>query len=453
MNQEQEPKSLHDKEAELAVLGALLMDNAVAPRIIPILGTSTEVFFTVDHQLIYQSILSVYEDSQTTDIILVAKLMKATDRLKRCGGTVYLHDLQDRIVETENTEFHAEIVRDTWVRRQMALAGGQIIEIAHDEERTMVEVMDDAQHQIFNVTAGNKTDSFQPIGTLSLDAIKELERLSNSDETTAGLATGYTEFDRMTTGFHPGDLIIVAGRPSMGKTSFALNVAVNVGLREDVQDTVIIFSVEMPARQVVLRLLSTETAIPFGRLRSGNIKDTEWSTLTEATTVFHANGHRILVNDNSSLTVGDMRVEARRIKSEIDNLSLIIVDYMQLMTPQRRHYTNREQEVSEISRELKAIAGELDVPVIACSQINREVEKREDKRPKLADLRESGSIEQDADLVAFLHREDYYDTEGNEMDTSIVDLLIRKQRNGPTGDVQLKFYKDFMRFSNLGPGG
>ncbi|MDE0043568.1 MAG: replicative DNA helicase [Candidatus Poribacteria bacterium] len=435
---------LHDREAERAVLGAMLMDTDVIPRIMPILGETPEAFFTTDHQIIYSAAVDIYDRHSKADILLVADHLKKTDQLKRVGGTIYLYDLQARIVETENTEFHAQIVRDKWMRRQLLQASATIREIAQDGEKELVDVLDESQEEIFRLNSLNVNRGFIPLGSLINQSLKDIEELYHKKEQYVGIPSGFTDLDILTSGLQRGDLIIIAARPSMGKTTLVLNIAQNIALEQELP--VAVFSLEMPARQVAMRMLAAEAQIDFAKLRIGNITDQNWSNLTQGATTLMEAGSRISIHEARGITIQTVRAEARRLKSQQENLAVIIVDYLQLLRGTGQ-YTGREQEIAEISRALKALAWELDVPIIACSQLNRELERRPDKRPQLADLRESGAIEQDADLVVFLHRDDYYDEQSEA--AGMADLIIRKQRNGATGTVQLEFIKEQMRFANL----
>ncbi len=435
---------LHDREAERAVLGAMLMDTDVIPRVMPILGETPDAFFTTDHQIIYSAAVDIYDQHSKADILLVADQLKKTDQLKRVGGTIYLYDLQARIVETENTEFHAQIVRDKWMRRQLIQASAAIREIAQDGEKELVDVLDESQEEIFRLNSLNVNRGFIPLGSLINQSLKDIEELYHKKEQYVGIPSGFTDLDILTSGLQRGDLIIIAARPSMGKTTLVLNIAQNIAL--DQEQPVAVFSLEMPARQVAMRMLAAEAQIDFAKLRIGNITDQNWSNLTQGATTLMEAGSRISIHEARGITIQTVRAEARRLKSQQENLALIIVDYLQLLRGTGQ-YAGREQEIAEISRALKALAWELDVPIIACSQLNRELERRPDKRPQLADLRESGAIEQDADLVVFLHRDDYYDEQSEA--AGMADLIIRKQRNGATGTVQLEFIKEQMRFANL----
>ena len=440
--QAQAVDSLSDREAEQAVLGAMMTEKSVIPRVIALLGHTSDAFFTTDHQLIYAAILAVYDRVSNADPLLVADELKRTNQINRTGGAGYLYELQAPIVETESTEFYADILHEKATRRQLIQAGGAIRELAQDESVELAEVLNQSQEAVFELGQNDAQRGFQPINPLVTTSIDAIEKLFHKQDRFLGIPTGFMDFDHMTSGLQPGNFIIIAARPSMGKTTLVLNMAQNIAI--DQERPVAVFSLEMPAQDIVMRMLSAESHIDFGRLRTGNFSEDYWRPLTEAAS--RLSGAPILINDNRGLTVQGLRAEGRRLKGEHGDLALIIVDYLQLLRGTGR-YNQREQEISEISRALKVLAWELNVPIIACSQLSREVERRPNKQPQLSDLRESGAIEQDADLVAFLYREDYYEEE--EADDRVeANLMIKKQRNGPTGTVVLYFTKKQMRFEN-----
>ena len=437
--------SLMDKEAEQAVLGSMMTEKSIIPQIEALLGPTSDAFFTTDHQLIYNAILSVFGRVNKADPILVANELNRTQQLNRVGGADYLYELQAPIVETESAEFYAEIVREKATRRRLIQATDQIRDYARDESIEIGDVLNLSQEEVFELGKSDAKRGFAHIKTLLKDGLEAVEKLYHKKERFLGVPTGFIDFDYMTSGLQAGNLIIIAARPSMGKTTLVLNMAQNIALEQD--RPVAIFSLEMPAQDIALRMLSAETRIDFGKLRAGNFGEEGWSPLGQG--VSRLGAAPILINDNRALTVQGLLAEGRRLKSEHENLSLIIVDYLQLLRGTSRYHA-REQEISEISRALKILAWELNVPVIACSQLSREVERRPNKQPQLSDLRESGAIEQDADLVAFLYREDYYDEESDYTDENVeANILIKKQRNGPTGTIVLHFYKKQMRFDNV----
>ena len=437
--------SLMDKEAEQAVLGSMMTEKSIIPRIEVLLGPTSDAFFTTDHQLIYNAILSVYSRVSKADPILVANELNRVQQLNRVGGADYLYQLQAPIVETESAEFYAEIIREKATRRRLIRATDQIREFAQDESIEIDEVLNQSQEAVFELGKSDAKRGFEHIRSLLKEGIDAVEKLYHKKERFLGVPTGFIDFDNMTSGLQPGNLIIIAARPSMGKSTLVLNMAQNIALEQE--RTVAIFSLEMPAQDIALRMLSAEAGIDFGRLRSGNFSEEYWAPLGES--VSRLSLAPILINDNRALTIQGLLAEGRRLKSEHEDLALIIVDYLQLIRGTSR-YNAREQEISEISRSLKILAWELNIPVIACAQLSREVERRPNKQPQLSDLRESGAIEQDADIVAFIYREDFYDDESDYTDETVeADILIKKQRNGPTGTIVLHFCKRQMRFENV----
>ena len=440
--QSQTVDSLSDKEAEQAVLGAMMTEKSVVPRVTALLGDNTEAFFTTDHQLIYAAILAVYERYQKVDPMLVADQLKRVNQINRTGGTGYLYELQAPIVETESTEFYAKILHEKSTRRRLIQASAAIRDLAQDESIEIAEVIDQSQEAVFELGENEAHRGFHLINPLVTSSIDTIEKLFHKRERFLGISTGFMDFDHLTSGLQPGNFIIFAARPGMGKTTLVLNIAQNIAI--DQRQPVAIFSLEMPAQDIVMRMLSAEARIDFTRLRTGKFSEDYWRPLTEAAS--RLSDAPILINDNRGLTGQSLRAEGRRLKGEYSDLALIIVDYLQLLRGIGR-YNSREQEISEISRALKILAWELNIPIIACSQLSREVERRPDKQPQLSDLRESGAIEQDADLVAFLYREDYYEEEdaGERVEAN---LMIKKQRNGPTGTIRLYFTKSQMRFDD-----
>ncbi len=434
--------TLSDKEAEQAVLGAMMTEKSVIPRVIALLGHTSDAFFTTDHQLIYTAILAVYERVSNADPLLIADELKRTNQINRTGGTGYLYELQAPIVETESTEFYADILHEKATRRRLIQAGATIRDLAQEESIELAEVLNQSQEAVFELGQNEAQRGFQLINPIITSSIDAIEKLYHKEERFLGVPTGFMDFDHMTAGLQPGNLVIIAARPSMGKTTLVLNMAQNIAI--DQQRPVAIFSLEMPAQDIVMRMLSAESHINFSGLRTGNFSEDYWRPLTEA--AGRLSEAPILINDNRGMTVQSLRAEGRRLKGEHHQLALIIVDYLQLLRGTGKYYS-REQEISEISRALKVLAWELNVPIIACSQLSREIERRPDKRPQLSDLRESGAIEQDADIVAFLYQEEAVDNEEINARAE-VNLMIKKHRNGPTGTVVLYFTKSQMRFDN-----
>jgi len=432
-------KAICDIEAEEAVLGGMLESRDAVPKVINILGTNPKVFYKAAHQVIYDAIIKLFDNNEPVDPITVATELKKRNQLNLIGGAIYLWDLLNSVPTAANVEHYAEIVREKALRRALIAAGREIIQLAHDEEAPINEVLDEAEQKIFDVSHSRTTRTFASIKETIKDSIARIEKLYSSDHHIIGVPTGFWEFDSLTSGLQPSELIIIAARPSVGKSALAHNIAQYVAVQFG--KPVAIFSLEMPKEDVTLRMLAAEAKIDFHKLRTGSLTDEEWMMLT------HAAGRLemapIFIDDTPGLNILELKALSRRLKAEHPDLSLIVVDYIQLMVAGRK-MEGRQQEIAEISRSLKELARELEVPVLALSQLNRAIESRADHRPQLSDLRESGSLEQDADLVAFIHREDYY--EDAPTDQSDAELIIKKNRNGPQGIVRLKFIKRQMRF-------
>ena len=433
-------------EAEVSVLGSILLDNAAFDLAESVLRG--DEFYDARNTRIYRTMCEMREVGEPIDLVtLTAKLIERGE-LETVGGVDYLSRLLEVVPTAANIEYYAGIVRERHLKRAEILMLREALQKAMQGDgeagQIAAAVQDRAMAILEQSAAAEKT--FRPIGEVAVSRYDEIERRAEAPagNGVTGLSTGYPDLDRMTTGLQPSDLIIVAARPSVGKTAFALNVAANVGVRT--RETVAIFSLEMSAGQLVDRMIAAEGPIDASRLRTGRLESDDWEKLTMA--IGSLNEAPIYIDDTPGLTVQDIRIKARRLQRE-HGLGLIIVDYLQLVQTRRRG-ENRQQEVSEISRTLKQIARELNVPVIALSQLSRAVEQRQDKRPMLSDLRESGSIEQDADIVAFLYRDDYYDRESERK--NIIEVIIAKQRNGPVGTVELVFLKNFGKFVSLDRG-
>ena len=434
---------LHDREAERAVLGAMLLHTDVIPTVMHSLGNTPDAFYTTDHKLIYSAAVDIYDQHARADILLVADQLKKTDQLKRVGGTIYLYDLQARIVETENTAFHAEIVRDKWTRRKILAASQDLRELATNQELETSTVLERSQQRVLDITEASVQSKSESAADLIKPLLTVIEERAKNPRDTAGLPSGFTDFDIATNGLQPGNFIVIAGRPGTGKTSFVVNIARNIAF--DQKRPTAIFSLEMTKPELMTRILSSESHIPYQDLQAGRVKDLQWKDITNAADRIVNDGH-IIINDDRTLSLGGLKTQARHIKSRNKDLSLLIVDYVQLLHTDR-DYQNREREVADISRELKSLAYELDIPIIGCSQLNRESEKS-NKKPGLANLRDSGALEQDADIAAFLHAEEA-DKEPSAS-TQTRQLLLLKNRNGREGEFELKFYPESMTFANIG---
>ena len=428
-------------EAEQAVLGAMLIEKEAIARVTELLKGGD--FYREAHRLIFEAMLDLYNRNEAVDMITVIELLKREDNLERVGGIAYVTSLANSVPTAANVHYHAKIVEEKALLRQLIQTSTKIAALGYEGSEEVSQIVDQAEKMILEVSNRRIGGDFTPIKSIVLDAFGKIEQLYESRGGITGLATGFKDLDRLTSGLQKSDLILVAARPSMGKTAFTLNIASNVAIRE--KKAVAFFSLEMSKEQLVQRMLCAEASIDSQKLRIGELEDDDWTKLINAAD--RLSGAPIFIDDTAGISVLEMRSKARRLKVEHD-LSLIIIDYLQLMQGSGgKGGENRQQEISEISRSLKGLARELGVPVVALSQLSRSVESRQVKKPMLSDLRESGSLEQDADIVAFLYREDYYnpDTENK----NITEIIVAKHRNGPVDSVQLFFHKQFTRFADL----
>ncbi len=429
-------------EAEQALLGGLLVDPEAMNKVVDVV--SPEDFYREGHGKIYGFMLDLYERGEAADILTVSSLARDRGMLDRIGGLTYLNTLVDLMPSSANIIQYAKMVREKSLMRYLMNAATQIIEMGQEAELNVDSYIDESEKLIFEVSENKLKPSFYAMKDIVLENVQTIKRLFEKKQSVTGVSTGFTDIDRMTSGLQPSDLIIVAGRPSMGKTAFCLNIAQNVGRNNEAIIPVGIFSLEMSKEQLVTRLLSSESEIEHTKLRTGTLSASELPILFKAAN--RLKDAAIFIDDSPSLSILELRARARRLKKE-HGLGLIIVDYLQLMRG-RTSIERREQEISEISRFLKALAKEIHVPVIAISQLNRRVEDRDDRRPRLSDLRESGAIEQDADLIMFIYRDEVYNKDRAE-NKGIAEILIEKQRNGPTGKVEVAFIDKCTSFRNL----
>ena len=432
-------------EAEASVLGGMLIDGDAVPRAVEFVDDS--MFYREAHRRIFRAIARLFERGSVVDVITGGEELKRTGELENAGGMEYLASLTDAVPTAANIEYHGRIVHDKALLRRLIDAAQAIVrEVYEPGDRMVDEILDQAEQRVFRVSEARDRDGFVWIKEALYSAFEQIEKLRENPGDVSGLATGFTDLDRMTTGLQPGDLVIVAGRPSMGKTSWALNVAQTAAIEHGVP--VAVFSLEMSKEQLVQRLMCAEGRVDAQNLRRGRLAADEYQRLAGAAA--HLNAASIWIDDSATSNVLEMKAKTRRLMAEAD-LGLIIVDYIQLISSSART-DSRVQEVSEISRGLKAMARELEVPVIALSQLSRAPEQRTDRRPQLSDLRDSGSLEQDADLVMFLYRQEYYtgpsDKDGNSVEGK-AELIVSKQRNGPTGTVDLYFHKSYTRFDSV----
>ena len=432
-------------DIEMAVLGAMMLDKDAVYRVMEIL--QEDHFYKTAHRHIFSAMSVLFTQNQAIDLITVTEQLKKDGRLEEVGGSYYLTECVSQIVSTANVEYHARIVLEKALLRSMISVASEITEASYDAREDAQSLLDKAEQKLFSIGEKGMKTGFQKISPILHETMDMLEAYSKRGGKVLGIATGYTMLDELTAGLQPPDLIIVAGRPAMGKTAFCLNIARNAVLNERVG--VGFFSLEMSKIQLATRLLSSETRIDSNRLRKGKLDKSEWSRLGLAAGALAE--APLFIDDTASLSIFELRAKARRLKVE-HNVQLLMVDYLQLMQgPASKE--SRQQEISEISRSLKAVAKELSVPIVALSQLSRQPEIRGgNRRPLLSDLRESGALEQDADVVIFIYRPEMYDIKEDEQGRStenIAEIIIGKQRNGPTGTVYLTFLKDHARFENL----
>ena len=432
-------------EAEQAVLGAMLIDKEAIAKATEVL--SADDFYREAHRVIFSAMLELYNKNEAVDMVTVTEILKRDNKLEDIGGIAYITSLANVVLTAANVKYHAEIVAEKSVLRQLVRVSTEIAAMGYEANEDVGTLLDTAESRILEISNRKKKNDFTAINDILMDSVQSIESLLQNKGGLTGLPAGFADLDKLTSGLHPSDFIILAARPSMGKTALALNIVQNVALRAHKviggePRSVAFFSLEMSKEQLVNRMLCAEAGIDSQRLRVGEMRDEDWTHLWDACdTMSRA---KIYIDDTAGITAMDMRSRARRLKAE-HGLDLIVVDYLQLMqgSGKRNNSGDRQQEVSEISRSLKALARELDVPVLALSQLSRRVESRQVKRPMLSDLRESGSLEQDADIVAFLYREDYYNPETENKHT---ELIIAKHRNGPVDTVNLFFQKQFTKF-------
>ncbi|MCU7201599.1 replicative DNA helicase [Turicibacter sanguinis] len=431
----------HSTDAEQAILGAMLLDEKVCEDVK--LKLQPDDFYHHRHRIIYEAMLTLLEQNKGVDVTTVTAFLQDHKRISEIGGVEYILTIYESVATTAHTEHYIDMVLEKSISRLIINRAQELIEQGYSPETSTQDLIDAAEQKFSGLSRLNQGSDFKEINNVLVDFIKNVEKLSQSTGEVTGLTTGYTALDDITSGLQNNDLIIVAARPAMGKTAFALNVAQNVAKLNNVN--VAIFSLEMGADQLVSRLVSAEGRIEAHRLKTGNLEGADWRSLKIATDVLGGLG--IYIDDTPGIRVGELRAKCRQLHQQ-KGLGLVLIDYLQLLSGSKSNGGNRQQEVSEISRMLKEMARELKIPVIALSQLSRQVESREDKRPMMSDLRESGSIEQDADIVTFLYREDYYkkDPETND---NIVEVIFAKHRNGAVGTIKLAFRKEISRFENL----
>lgn len=427
-------------QAEKAILGAIFLNKDVINDVNTII--TVDDFYQEKNKVIYQAMLSLYNQNKVIDIITVPNQLRQDGNLDKIGGLDYINGLSQCTPTIANAVYHANIVHDKAKLRKLIITSSDIMGQAYNENADVEEICAFAEKSIYNATLESKGDSFSSMQEVMLSSMKQLEKYNNTVDGITGIRTGFTLLDRMTSGLQPSDLILIAARPSMGKTAFVLNIAQNIAIRE--HQPVAFFSLEMSKEQLGLRMLLSESEIPLQKIKDKQVVDTDYDKLLGAGEVIAK--APLYIDDTAGITASELSSKVRKLKTE-KGLSLIIIDYLQLMQGRvSKNGDNRQQEISEISRSLKAIARELNVPVIALSQLSRSVESRQIKRPMLSDLRESGSLEQDADIVMFLYRDDYYNEDSET--PNVTDIIIAKHRNGEIGELQLYFKKQYTKFVN-----
>ncbi len=434
-------------EAEMSVLGGVLLENEALSRALEFLTPAD--FYRESHRKIFHALIALAEKNEPADLITLTAILKDRGEIEDVGGSSYLATLVDYVPTAANINYYCKLVKEKAVARKLIEVSTEIATRGY-EGGDMEDILDQAEKSIFEISENRIRPSYYPVRDILKDTFKAIEKLYERKELVTGVPTGYTDMDKMTAGLQPSDLIILAGRPSMGKTAFALNLLENATTNPDKPVSAVIFSLEMSKEQLVHRLLCSIAKVDAGRLRTGHLGESDWPKLTMAAGTLSESG--IFIDDTPAISVLELRSKARRLKAEHD-LGLIIVDYLQLMRGSNPE--SRQQEISEISRSLKALAKEINVPVIALSQLNRSLESRTDKRPMMADLRESGAIEQDADIIMFVYRDAVYCDACKKRDGSCdkghdkdAEIIIGKQRNGPIGTVHLTFRGEFTRFEN-----
>ncbi|MDV4150804.1 replicative DNA helicase [Clostridium sp. AL.422] len=430
------PQSL---EAEQSVIGAMIIDKSAIAKALEKL--KEEDFYRDGHKVIFKAIREMFSKDMAVDLVTLLEYLKSTDGLEKAGGVTYISEVSSSVITTANLEAYISIVEDKSTLRKLIRSATSIIEESYNKQDKVEEVLDLAQKKIFDLAEKQGSNDYEPLSNVLERGFLEIERLFNNKGSITGVGSGIRDLDAKTSGFQKGDMVLIAARPSMGKTTFSLNIAENAALREG--KSVVIFSLEMSKEQLAYKLLCSEANVDMLKLRTGNLDDDDWERIARATGPLSK--ARIYIDDTAGLSVMEMRSKCRKIKME-HGIDMILIDYLQLMSGSSGS-ESRQQEVSEISRSIKALAKEMECPVIALSQLSRAPEQRADHRPMLSDLRESGSIEQDADVVMFLYRDEYYNKETEEK--NIGECIIAKQRNGPVGTVKMAWIGAHSKFANL----
>ena len=430
----------HDLEAEQAIIGSMLTDRDAVISAIEIL--KDEDFYREDNKAIYTAILNLYNRAEPIDIITVKSELESMGKFEQVGGLEYLAELPEKVPTTANAMKYIKIVEEKSTLRRLIKTANEIIELGYSPTEDVEDIMEGAEKKIFNIMQEKNQKGYAPIKDVLVESFTKLEELYNRKQHITGVPSGFTELDYRTAGFHGSELILIAARPAMGKTAFALNIATNAAVKANVP--VAVFSLEMSKEQLVNRILCSESMVDSNKVRTGKLEEDDWTKLAGA--IGPLSEAEIFIDDTPGINITEIRAKCRKLKLE-KNIGMVVIDYLQLIQGSNKRGGSREQEISEISRSLKILAKELDVPVIALSQLSRAAEQRPDHRPMLSDLRESGAIEQDADIVMFLYRDDYYNQDSDKKD--IAEIIIAKHRGGSTGTVELLWLGSYTKFVNL----
>ena len=430
----------HDLEAEQAIIGSMLTDRDAVISAVEVL--KSDDFYRDDNKLIYEAIFNLYNRAEPIDIITVKSELEAMGKFDQVGGLEYLAELPEKVPTTANASKYIKIVEEKSTLRTLIKTANEIIELGYDPLEDVEDVMEGAEKKIFNIMQEKNSKGYSPIKDVLVESFTKLEELYNRKQHVTGVPSGFLDLDYRTAGLHGSELILIAARPAMGKTAFALNIATHAAVRANVP--VAIFSLEMSKEQLVNRIMCSEAMVDSNKVRTGKLEENDWTKLAES--IGPLSEAEIYIDDTPGISITEIRAKCRKLKLE-KNIGMVVVDYLQLVQGTGKRQGSREQEISEISRSLKILAKELDVPVIALSQLSRAAEQRPDHRPMLSDLRESGAIEQDADIVMFLYRDEYYNKESEKQ--GIAEVIIAKHRGGSTGTVDLRWLGNFTKFVNL----
>lgn len=438
-----ERKLPQNLDAEMAILGSCFLSSYALDKVCE--EVTEDMFFSDANKKIFSAIYELHQNKIPLDTTMLINEIEKRDNINTIGGVEYLSEVVDSVITAANIDYYIEIVREKALRRKLIEVSTNITTSAFDEDSETNDIIDNAEKNIFSVTQARKAGEFKTISDVMKTTQAQIEDLAKNDKEITGIATGFYDFDKLTSGLHANELIILAARPAMGKTAFGVNIAVNAAINS--KKNVALFNLEMSAEQLAMRMISAQGGIEQNKLKTGKLEHNDWKKVNEA--MSELSNTNLFIEDASGITVSEIRAKCRRLATQGPGLGLVVIDYLQLIQGSARYAGNRQQEVSEISRSLKTMAMELKVPVIALAQLSRSVELRENKRPIMSDLRESGSIEQDADIVMFLYRDDYYNKSAAEQtNISVTELIVGKHRNGSTGTIELLFERSMSNFRN-----